>query len=423
MSKSKLDHRRLWENVAQQIHPVRRISLDLTRTPYLHRWLVIIIATVLVTTTVFLVAVPWQQTVIGSGKVTSFAPDARPQTIESSISGRILKWYVAEGATVSKGDTIVVLSDISTSFFDRNLLERLTTLRDRTVSAQERAVIVATQRRRQAEQRYQQALARFDNAVVQAHTARIRFSRADTLFRQDLFSRRQFESAQLDLQRSIADSITAATSVTAAQQDVDALRAEELRALDQASVAIQEVDVRLANAEGRIDAGTVVAPIDGVVVRINRVGSGQTVKEGDQLAVIVPSTNDQAVEVFVSGMDAAIVEPGRKVSLQFAGFPAFMFSGWSNISVGIFHGTIKVIDAVDDGTGRFRLLIVPEQGSRPWPARRFLRQGTSATGWVMLEEVPLGYEIWRRVMGFPPEFPVAPTSKTSPEESAKKEAS
>jgi multidrug resistance efflux pump len=415
-----LRHRELWENISSTIHPVRSTSFRLTTTPHLHRWLVGLIAIVLVITAVFLGFVPWQQTVIGSGQVTSFAPDARPQTIESAISGRVVKWYVNEGVRVRKGDTLVILSDIGTSFFDRQLLDRLSILRDQTVAAQDQAIEAAMQRRRQAEQRYNQSVARFDNAVVQASTARIRFQRADTLFRQDeLFSRRQLETAQLDLQKAIADSVSAAAAVLAAMQDVETLRADELRTVNSASVAVQEVDVRLANATGRIGAGTVLAPIDGTVVRINRFGSGQTVKEGEQLAVIVPTTDDQAAEIYVSGMDAAIVEPGRRVSLQFAGFPAFMFSGWANISVGIFHGRIKVIDAVDDGTGRFRLLVVPEDGGRRWPDQRFLRQGTSVTGWVMLEEVVLGYEIWRRVMGFPPEFPVAPVSTSNPSASGK----
>jgi len=397
----------LWTPVEGKIHPVRRTSFLLTRTPKHHRWLATILLALLAVSIVFLVAVPWQQTVVGSGKVTSFAPEARPQTVESTISGRIVKWYVAEGAMVAKGDTIAVLADISVNFLDTNLIGRLTGLRDRTFDAQEQAINVAIQRRRQSEQRYKQATASYENALVQIATARVRFDRADTLYKQNLASRRDLETAQLNLQKAMADSISSAASMNAALQDVDAFRAEEERVISQAFVAMQEADVRLANAAGRVGAGTIVAPIDGTIVRISKFGAGQTVKQGEQLAVIVPTTSDQAVEIYVSGMDAAIVEPGRSVSLQFAGFPAFMFSGWQNVSVGVFHGTVKVIDAVDDGTGRFRLLVVPDSNRRDWPDRRFLRQGTDATGWVMLEEVALGYELWRRVMGFPPEFPVA----------------
>jgi hypothetical protein len=44
-----------------------------------------------------------------------------------------------------------------------------------------------------------------------------------------------------------------------------------------------------------------------------------------------------------------------------------------------------------------------------WPAAEFLRQGNQAVGWVFLNRVPLGYEIWRRLNGFPPVL--APDSK------------
>lgn len=38
----------------------------------------------------------------------------------------------------------------------------------------------------------------------------------------------------------------------------------------------------------------------------------------------------------------------------------------------------------------------------PWPSREYLRQGARANGWVLLREVPLGFEIWRRLNGFAP---------------------
>lgn len=386
----------------------------LIRTPNMAKWIAWIIVAGVILATGFLIFVPWQQTVVGSGKVTSFLPEARPQTVESVISGRIIKWYVAEGARVQKGDTICILADINVNFFDRELLNKLQTLRDRTFEAQEQAINVAIQRRKQSEQRYNQARARLENVLVEVTTARIRYDRADTLFKQDLTSRRDLETAQLNLQKAVADSISTAAAMRAALQDVDAFRAEEERIISQAYVAMQEADVRLANAQGRVGAGTILAPISGTVVRIAKAGTGQTVKEGEQLATIVPTTTDQAAEIYVSSMDAALIEPGRLVSLQFSGFPAFQFSGWQNIAVGIFHGRVKVIDAVDDGSGRFRVLVVPDTDMRDWPDMRYLRQGTDVTGWVLLNEVPIGYELWRQFMGFPPQFPVKASTSPGP---------
>lgn len=393
------------------IPALRRTVFQLLNTQGAHRELMWLILGGIVLAVVLLVFIPWQQSVVGSGIITSFAPEARPQTIESTISGRIIRWNVREGARVYKGDTLCVLSDINVNFFDKSLLARLESLRDKTYKAQEQAIEVATQRRKQSEQRFTQSVARYENAIAEISTARIRLRRADTLFSQDLMSRRELETAQLAVQKTMADSINAAAAMNSALQDVSAFQAEEERITSQAYVTMQEADVRLANATGRVGGSMIIAPSSGVLVRIAKPGAGQTVKEGEQLATIVPFTTDQAVELYFSSMDAALIEPGRLVALQFSGFPAFQVSGWQDISVGIFHGRVKVIDAVDDGTGRFRVLVVPDSDTKGWPSNRYLRQGTDATGWVMLRQVPLGTELWRQLMGFPPQFPVPEKQK------------
>lgn len=392
---------------------LRRTSLRLVTTAGSFKNVMYTLLALLVIVVLGLIFIQWQQTVVGSGKVTSFSPNARPQTVESIIAGRIVEWKVKEGASVRAGDTICVLSDINVNFLDKDLIDRLSTLRDRTLQAQEAAIGTAIQRRRQAEQRLEQTRARYANILVNLGIAKTRFGRAEGLFKDDLVSRRDLETATQSLQNAIADSITTSAAILAAQQDVDAFRNEEERVISQAQVSIQEAEVRLGNATGRVGARTVTAPINGTIVRIAKAGAGQTVKEGEQLAVIVPSLDDQAAEIYVSSMDAALIEPGKLVSLQFSGFPAFQFSGWQNIAVGIFHGRVKVIDAVDDGTGRFRVLVVPDPERRDWPTADYLRQGTDVTGWVLLNDVPLGYELWRQLMGFPPQFPVKTSKKTS----------
>jgi multidrug resistance efflux pump len=246
------------------------------------------------------------------------------------------------------------------------------------------------------------------------------------LFRNDLVARRELESAQLNLQKAVADSVSASTGLMAARQDIEAFSAEEERVVNQAYSTMHEMDIRVSNAETRRGAGVVLAPIDGVIVRIEKFGEGMTVKEGTPLALIGPAGDDREVELYVGSMDAALVEPGRLVSLQFSGFPAFQFSGWQALQVGVFHGRVKVVDATDDGSGRFRILVVPAEESKygRWPSNRYLRQGTDATGWVLLDDVSVGFELWRQLMGFPPQYPVTPSKaagKPAKKEGAKEE--
>ena len=99
------------------------------------------------------------------------------------------------------------------------------------------------------------------------------------------------------------------------------------------------------------------------------------------------------------------------VRLQFEGWPAVQFSGWPELAIGTFGGRVRQFDAASGGAGQFRVLVEPEEQltGDVWPSPEFLRQGNQAVGWVFLNRVPLGYEIWRRLNGFPPVL--APDSK------------
>lgn len=125
--------------------------------------------------------------------------------------------------------------------------------------------------------------------------------------------------------------------------------------------------------------------------------------ERDRLFVIVPRAAQLAVEMKVSGNDMPLISEGNLVRLQFEGWPAVQFVGWPSVAVGTFGGVVNRVYPTDDGMGSFRIVVTPDQGNRDdWPDDRYLRQGVRANGWVLLRQVPLGYEIWRQLNGFPP---------------------
>ena len=143
------------------------------------------------------------------------------------------------------------------------------------------------------------------------------------------------------------------------------------------------------------------APMDGTVLRVLSGQGNAFVKSGDPLLVLVPDTTDRAVELWVAGNDMPLISVGRPVRLQFEGWPAVQFTGWPSVAVGTFGGTVALIDATDDGSGRFRIVVRPDNAD-PWPTGLYLRQGVRVNGWVLLDQVKLGYELWRRFNGFPP---------------------
>lgn len=227
---------------------------------------------------------------------------------------------------------------------------------------------------------------------------------------------------------------------------VTALWQAAMAELASADRDLTTVDLRI----GRQATQDVTAPVDGVVSKIltNSPSGGNLVKAGDPLLVIVPDIDeerDRVVELFLDGNDAPLVtemwkaqvlelareearaaglptegeafqaryremirrqQPTRiPVRLQFEGYPAIQWVGWPSVAVGTFGGVVAFVDPHDDGKGSFRILVRPdpdEEATNPWPSGFSLRQGLRAKGWVQLNRVSLGWELWRRLNGFPP---------------------
>ncbi len=94
--------------------------ISASQTPRLVGRIVFIFAWLFILIPIFTMFLPWQQNINGAGVVSAFMPIERQQTIESPVSGRIMRWHVKEGAKVKKGDLLVEVSDI-----DPQLPERL----------------------------------------------------------------------------------------------------------------------------------------------------------------------------------------------------------------------------------------------------------------------------------------------------------
>jgi biotin carboxyl carrier protein len=283
----------------------------------------------------------------------------------------------------------------------------------------------------EAENKVRAAEQRIVAAKVAYDTAELNVDRHRQLSKQGLVSQRELELTIQAAIASKADLKAAEADLKAAQQDMKALsfgrdqvsadvlqqllNAESARAgaLADASHAADElaaVSLRLSNATQRRLYSRIVAPIDGTVVRMAEVGPGETVKPGDKLVRISPISADKAAELVADGLDAPLLNPGRKVRLLFYGIPAIPLPAWPELMAGTFGGVIKVVDQVDDGKGNFRFWVVPDPDDRPWPEQSHVRQGTKVMGWVILNRVPLWYELWRRFNLFPPDYQEGPPS-------------
>lgn len=387
---------------------------------------------------------PWTQNVSGVGRVTSLSPDVRPQTLHAMIPGRILQWYVQEGQRVKAGDTLLLIGEIKDYYLDPELPVRLREqLRAKEATAQaQREKIQALRRQIQAliEAR-EGSLARAQNALLQARLrytadsaaykaseieyrlAQNQYARQESLYVQGLRSLTELQVRQQRYQEAEAKLVAARNRLEAAAADVENARIQlaviqadfsekiakaesDLRSAESylydVEAAIAKLRNEIANVDVRRGFYAVIAPQDGYIVRATKTGVGEVIKEGEPLAVFMPAAYRLAAEIFVRPLDAALLYPGAKVRLQFDGWPAFVFSGWPGLSFGTFGGRIYTIDYVDTGNGLFRILVEPDTNDKPWP--EYLRLGGGVRGWFLLNDVPIWYEIWRQINGFPPDL-------------------
>ena len=116
----------------------------------------------------------------------------------------------------------------------------------------------------------------------------------------------------------------------------------------------------------------------------------------------MPANYELAVEMYVKPIDLPLLEKGQQVRLQFDGWPAIVFSGWPNTSYGTYGGEVFAIDNFISENGMFRVLVAPDPDDYQWPSA--LRVGTGANNLVLLKNVPVWYELWRQINGFPPDY-------------------
>lgn len=285
---------------------------------------------------------PWQQTAVGNGRVVAFSPGERLQRITANVEGRVQKWFVREGQVVKEGDILAKMVDNDPEIISRIQQERAALKRE----------LEANELGRRASERNR--------------------NRQSQLLAEGISSERTYELAQMEYVKYVKD-------------------------VADAEGKIARLDVRLS----RQLTMEVRAPRSGIIQSILVGENSALVKPADEIALLVPQTDERTVELLVGGIDLPFLKVGQDVQLQFEGWPILQFSGFPEISVGTFKGVIKVIDPSGDLSGNFRVLVGQSESS-VWPISDLLRQGVRARGWIQMNRVPLWYEIWRQANGLPP---------------------
>ncbi len=387
---------------------------------------------------------PWTQNIRAKGTVTTLYQDQRPQQVNTIIGGRVMKWHIKEGDYVKAGDTLIQLTEVKVDYLDPNLLQRTQEQlagKQQSVEFYKSKVGVADQQIGAINSGLQLKLNQLLNKLnqlqlkVQADSAEAaaanndftignkQFTRQKAMFDSGLVSLTQLEIRNQQFQNAQAKKISAENKLANSKQDLTITRIE-MSALQQENVEkvtkaqgeqfqsltqIASGQADIAKLENQYASYTIrngmyfiLASQSGQIIKAQKAGIGEFVKEGDMIAEIVPDKIQYAVEMYVQPLDLPLLAIKQKVRFLFDGFPAIVFSGWPKASSGTFGGEIVAIESNLSVNGKFRVLVKEDAADKPWPKE--LKIGAGAQGITLLKDVAVWYELWRNINGFPPDY-------------------
>ncbi len=394
---------------------------------------------------------PWTQNIRSKGYVSTLNPYDKPQNIQALVGGQIKDWHVTEGDVVALGDTIVVLTEAKEDYLDPELLSNT---KDQELAKSKSADAYLAKRRYLSEQLTALADNRqsklkqlgikqeqidletlsteelLNAAMTYALNARKQLDRMQIMYDKGIKSLTDLESKTLSLREAEAKKMSyenklrkLANEQTALMQEMEVVEADYQQKLSKVESDIQGADSYRYSLEGetsklkskynqiarRQSAFVITSPINGRITKVLKNGIGEYVKSQESIATIVPMNYQRAVELYILPVDMPLMKEGKKVRLQFDGWPAVVFSGWPNNSFGTFAGEVFAIDNDISENGKYRILVTEDATEKAWP--ELIRIGSGVQGLLLLNDVRVYYEFWRKLNGFPPDFYEGVTTK------------
>lgn len=393
---------------------------------------------------IFIIFVPWTQNVRGTGKVTTLRPEQQPHAINSLISGRIEKWYVIEGEHVKKGDTLAKISEVKTEYFNPDLIENMRAqylaksasadaYKGKINALGDNMKAITSEFRLNNEQYFNKIdqkkakvtsdSANYEAQKVNLSIAETQLKRTDSLVKMGIKSTKDLETAQIKFQKENNYLIGSQNKLISSRNELvnakleyqnytnsynvkmSKAQSDQFTAISNYQNALKEtgeLQNKTTNLTIRNNNYYIVSPQNSFVLETYKKGVGEIVKEGDPLVSLIPDEHDLAVEINIKPMDIPLIKLGERNRIIFDGWPSLVFSGWPNTAFGSFGGKVYAIDRNINKKGKYRVLVIPDEKEENWPEQ--LKLGSGASGIFLLNDVPVWYELWRNINGFPPEY-------------------
>ena len=400
---------------------------------------------------VFIMFLPWTQNIKTQGNVNTLFQEQRPQKLNSPIPGRIIKWYVKNGDVVKKGDTILQISEIKDDYLDPLLVERtqeqvqakkgVREYYNAKISTTENQIAAITASKDLKLNQIKIKIAQLQNKLKaeQAELTAVnnelkitqdQLNRQNKMYEEGLVSLTQLQQRNVSYQNALAKKTSAENKLTQTQQEIAAQNIEQNAVIQEYTEKLSKTEGDRFQSMGQVAGSTgdiaklenqvatykvrkglyyILATQDGQITQLTKAGIGEIVKDAETIGIIVPKKIDYIAEIYVKPVDLPLIRENQKVMLTFDGFPAIVFSGWPNSSYGTFSGKIIAIENSISENGLFKAIVAEDKTQKRWPPN--MKIGTGASGIAILNDVPIWYEIWRNINGFPPDYYQVNTQK------------
>lgn len=400
---------------------------------------------------VFIMFLPWTQNIKTQGNVSTLYQEQRPQKLNSPIPGRIIKWYVKNGDVVKKGDTILQISEIKDDYLDPLLVERtqeqvqakkgVREYYNAKISTTENQIAAITAAKDLKLNQIKIKIAQLQNKLKaeqaeltavnnELKIAQDQLNRQNKMYEEGLVSLTQLQQRNVSYQNALAKKTSAENKLAQTQQEIAAQNIEQNAVIQEYTEKLSKTEGDRFQSMGQVAGSTgdiaklenqvatykvrkglyyILATQDGQITQLTKAGIGEIVKDAETIGIIVPKKIDYIAEIYVKPVDLPLIRENQKVMLTFDGFPAIVFSGWPNSSYGTFSGKIIAIENSISENGLFKAIVAEDKTQKRWPPN--MKIGTGASGIAILNDVPIWYEIWRNINGFPPDYYQVNTQK------------
>ena len=393
---------------------------------------------------VFIMFLPWTQNIKTQGNVNTLFQEQRPQKLNSPIPGRIIKWYVKNGDVVKKGDTILQISEVKDDYLDPLLVERtqeqvqakkgVREYYNAKISTTENQIAAISAAKDLKLNQIKIKIAQLQNKLKaeqaeltavnnELKIAQDQLNRQNKMYEEGLVSLTQLQQRNVSYQNALAKKTSAENKLAQTQQEITSQNIEQNAVIQEYTEKLSKTEGDRFQSMGQVAGSTgdiaklenqvatykvrkglyyILATQDGQITQLTKAGIGEIVKDAETIGIIVPKKIDYIAEIYVKPVDLPLIRENQKVMLTFDGFPAIVFSGWPNSSYGTFSGKIIAIENSISENGLFKAIVAEDKTQKRWPPN--MKIGTGASGIAILNDVPIWYEIWRNINGFPPDY-------------------